>query len=414
VADDSTSSSSHGMYPQQLTGSPGVVARSGLPTVELGRSPWAPRQAEDGGSGGTPQSRDQRSSLDAQELRTASLAELHERMTSLQATYDHLNMLDEEEEDPVREEAEMVLQRLQQTQDILSTVSISDRIDSIRASSMGSLLAPLGADGQPVTDGDPLHHLKQFMQTQPMARKLAGDDLAKLQGLVTKEKTGAGEVEKMTRELLALKGSVGETESELTSLSEDLRTIKQEAIDKHQELTDLKLEEERLNSELRGLSSQYAAFDKELATAAGFKFELCGLKGFHRFQSPKGPIMLVSAQPATSGEIRWKLRMTGNASWALGLVPEHAVKQPDYLFTDATVGVNSSGTARTSQLPRHAMHETTIEVLIDLDKCTAKFLAVGEETMPVVQTFDPSIKGDRGVRLAVTTFVEVQVELYYS
>lgn len=32
--------------------------------------------------------------------------------------------------------------------------------------------------------------------------------------------------------------------------------------------------------------------------------------------------------------------------------------------------------------------------------------------MPVVQSFDPSIKEGEGLRLAVTTFIEVQVEMF--
>ncbi len=51
---------------------------------------------------------------------------------------------------------------------------------------------------------------------------------------------------------------------------------------------------------------------------------------------------------------------------------------------------------------------------VDTIDLLGRFGPCDVRTMPIVQHFDPSIKAERGLRLAVSTFIEVEVELVFS
>eukprot|EP01041_Mallomonas_annulata_P008050 gene8050-16508_t len=73
---------------------------------------------------------------------------------------------------------------------------------------------------------------------------------------------------------------------------------------------------------------------------------------------------------STQRKISWSFRVSGNDSWAMGVVPESHVGESDFLYTKAKVGFNSSGNL-SGCLPSKSMHGKLITVVLDADVKTA-------------------------------------------
>jgi len=58
--------------------------------------------------------------------------------------------------------------------------------------------------------------------------------------------------------------------------------------------------------------------------------------------------------------------MSGNASWALGVIPEEEIDNPMFFFTELKVGVNSRETTRSSLLPREKLQDLWVEIVLDV------------------------------------------------
>lgn len=64
--------------------------------------------------------------------------------------------------------------------------------------------------------------------------------------------------------------------------------------------------------------------------------------------------------------LRWRVRVSENASWAIGVIPEDEIDNPMYFFTSLRVGVNSKETTRSSLLPRQNLHGLWVEIVVDV------------------------------------------------
>lgn len=61
-------------------------------------------------------------------------------------------------------------------------------------------------------------------------------------------------------------------------------------------------------------------------------------------------------------------QVSGNASWALGVIPEDEIDNPMFFFTGLRVGVNSKDTTRSSLLPRENVHGLWVEIVVDVKR----------------------------------------------
>ena len=114
------------------------------------------------------------------------------------------------------------------------------------------------------------------------------------------------------------------------------------------------------------------------------------------FTSPNGPKLLLS-QPGSSGAIlRWTFRVDGNSSWSVGIVPEAAADEDDYLMRLGTVGLDSGGLSG-GVMRREQLQDKWISLAYHCDLGVAEFL-IGERRIELRGGFTGA------VRLGLSTF----------
>lgn len=176
--------------------------------------------------------------------------------------------------------------------------------------------------------------------------------------------------------------------------------------------------------------SYFASFDIALALSSGFTLQ----EGNSWAQCPYGPKMIVSdrncglidpsqydsnrrirtpqatsssGQPVCCPSIRWRLRVSGNSSWSIGVVPEANILEHDYLHARGRIGLNSSGTLG-GVLPSHRMHEKVLDIVADSNAGTVEISADGE----VIRSF--RFIEPMPVRLAFCGFAGTRIKLFTS
>lgn len=178
--------------------------------------------------------------------------------------------------------------------------------------------------------------------------------------------------------------------------------------------------------------SYFAGFDVALALSSGFTLQ----EGNSWAQCPYGPKMIVSdrncglsdassiaydgsrrprytqasgtsggGSPVSSASIRWRLRVSGNSSWSIGVVPEANILEHDYLHARGRIGLNSSGTLG-GVLPSHRMHEKVLDIVADSNAGTVEISADGE----VIRSF--RFIEPMPVRLAFCGFAGTRIKLF--
>ena len=90
---------------------------------------------------------------------------------------------------------------------------------------------------------------------------------------------------------------------------------------------------------------------------------------------PYGPKQVISSMLVTLDTqrmpISMEFRATGNSSWSMGVVPEEAWHESNYLHVRGMVGVNSAGTLGGVLTPLR-VHERAILVIIDNNVCIVR------------------------------------------
>ena len=121
-----------------------------------------------------------------------------------------------------------------------------------------------------------------------------------------------------------------------------------------------------------------AGFDVTAAKGAGgFKFT----EDNTSVAFPVGPITAYSDFTVGSGictKLTWTIRVRGNSSWCIGVVPVANVGERDFLYRSpsATVGFTSAG-CTSGTMAKADMHDKQVKVVVDTKAMTATFSVDG-------------------------------------
>jgi len=203
---------------------------------------------------------------------------------------------------------------------------------------------------------------------------------------------------------------IAQEEEELERRKQALKESREGVNILRTDMVRMQISVEDIESQRRHLTMSYTPVDVRTAGRKGFEMSMEGSVAC--FQAPKGPVLLLTqAQQVPKGrmrrKLRWRIRVTGNASWAVGIIPEEHVDNPMFFFTDLTCGVNSIETTRSSQLPREKMHGLWVEIVCDPEMKTVAYRFEGRMKMETRQTFNYK----KEVRIAVCAFLNCYVEV---
>jgi hypothetical protein len=144
----------------------------------------------------------------------------------------------------------------------------------------------------------------------------------------------------------------------------------------------------------------YPAFDQDRASAIGFNFS----NGGRRVSSPSGPKMVISdvaiANSSDSTTLSWKIKVSGNNSWSVGVVPESARGQNDFLYKTTKVGYDNRGLSG-GHLTSHDMHDKDLEVTLSASEFTVVIDGGTTHKMPMTESFPAylAISGFNGTNI---------------
>jgi hypothetical protein len=124
------------------------------------------------------------------------------------------------------------------------------------------------------------------------------------------------------------------------------------------------------------------------------------------FVSTSGPMLLLSVPAGGESMLRWRFRVEGNSSWSVGVVPESAVGDMEFLFRRGIIGLDSEGLSG-GVMRRQRMHGQWVSASYDTGRGVAEFV-IGEGVGA-----DERVE-QRGalhgpVRLALSTFNDCRV-----
>ncbi|KAJ1469838.1 hypothetical protein T484DRAFT_1981382 [Baffinella frigidus] len=324
----------------------------------------------------------------SEECRSLSRREIQLRVASLQETYDHLmglmsNGISEvEDHEEVLSSADFALSKLNRALEFLAV-----------ADDPAGREDPAGRAGGAGASGGVGGKLRLLAKMEVEAGAALQQTRGVLRELVAEEEEHVREIEE--RERL-------------------LEMVREQAVEARCDVAKLQTHAALLRREVRDMSMPLSPVEMRMAEQSGFQIKLLPGGNCTTFLAPKGPVMLLSQSDiqAPDSVLRWKVRVRGNESFALGVVPDAPHPCPAYLFDSATVGINNDATSRASQLPRRDLLGRWIEIVADKSRGAAEFYienAHGPGFPP--ETIVIPFASATGVRLAVATFIDAQVEV---
>ncbi|CAE8589057.1 unnamed protein product [Polarella glacialis] len=150
----------------------------------------------------------------------------------------------------------------------------------------------------------------------------------------------------------------------------------------------------------------HATFDTDFCESRNWQFT-----GNDVGVSQGGPDLLVSSEAASSGVIRWMLKLEdGNDAVEVGVVPVSEVEEPGYLFNTGATGIKSDNVSGGDQKPTWPLHMKYVEVLCDVDRKKVSF-KVGSTKDNLQEVKVLELTYDEEVKLAVTGWSGTRVRL---
>eukprot|EP00931_Biecheleriopsis_adriatica_P032930 TRINITY_DN19156_c0_g1_i1.p1 TRINITY_DN19156_c0_g1~~TRINITY_DN19156_c0_g1_i1.p1 ORF type:complete len:5580 (-),score=1373.58 TRINITY_DN19156_c0_g1_i1:6-15065(-) len=154
----------------------------------------------------------------------------------------------------------------------------------------------------------------------------------------------------------------------------------------------------------------FATFDTEFCETRNWQFtgnDLAAAQG--------GPDLLVSAEAASSGILKWLLKIEeGNDAVEVGVVPVSEIEEPGYLFNTGTTGLKSDsvsgGENGGEQKPSWPIYQKFVEIICDVDRKKVSF-QVGSKKDNLQEVKVLELPYDEEVKLAVTGWSGTRVRL---
>lgn len=144
-------------------------------------------------------------------------------------------------------------------------------------------------------------------------------------------------------------------------------------------------------------SEVHASFDIDTCSQYNWTFQ-----GSDTAASGSGPTMLLSAESASLGILRWCLKIEkGNNVFEVGIIPASQAARFDYLHTYGEVGLKSKDNAECENLKPFDMYEKYVEVIANMTDKKACIM-VGEAREYMVEAKRMDIPYDEEIKLAVT------------